>query len=347
MEILTSLDQLPPKLAEAEQKQALSDDAFRQAVSSWCLSTAVWGEVPPDPYSEAYKAFQLNIYEHLTGRPYQVSNEDTTFDFAHELQWPYPYGTQSARTVGTSLMGYGWLIKKMNLPAGSRILEIGSGYGSLTIHLAGMGYHVTCLDINPAFLDFIHARTGSLPRPPQTVCGDMATVELDETFDAVIFNASLHHSLEHRAVIRRLDDWVVPHGLVAFTAEPVLGNHAVQLPYPWGIRLDGLSLWSICKWGWLELGFQEAYFVQMLQDAGWQLKRSSLGLAGQTDVWLAARERVDDWYAADIFAAYGDGEAYGMDLEAEVLRLRQLVAGYENGRFIRLTKWLKDRTRQK
>jgi hypothetical protein len=36
------------------------------------------------------------------------------------------------------------------------------------------------------------------------------------------------------------------------------------LPYPWGLRLNGESLRAIGKWGWLELGFSESYFYELL-----------------------------------------------------------------------------------
>ncbi len=343
MKMLTSFDQLASELAEAEQKQAISDDAFRQAVSSWYISTAVWGKAPPDPYSPEYKAFQLAIYESLAGKPYSVANEETVFNFDHELLWPYPYGTQSAQTVGTNLLGYGWLIKSLNLPPKARILEIGSGYGSLTVHLARMGYQVTCLDVSAALLAFIQARTKGWPEPVKTICGDMAAVDIDETFDAVIFNASLHHSLAHRSVIERLDTWLTPQGIVAFMAEPVVDDQSLQVPYPWGVRLDGLSVWSICKWGWLELGFRESYFVKMLNAAGWKLIRHNLGISGQTDVWLASRAGARAAAPAPGVVPSG-GAGYDVDLETEVVRLRNLVAAYENGRFMRLMKWLKGHT---
>jgi protein-L-isoaspartate O-methyltransferase len=339
MKALTSFEQLTAKLNEAEEKQAISDDAFREAVSSWYLSPAIFGEIPNDPFSPEFKAFQLKIYERLTDKVYDVANEETVFNFDHEILWPYPYGTKSAQTVGTHLMGYGWLIKAMNLPAESRILEIGSGYGSLTVHLASMGYRVTCLDISSSLLTFTKARTDHLPQQIKTICGDMATVEIGESFDAIILNASLHHSLEHRAVIERLEPLLAANGIVAFTAEPVVGDDSVYVPYPWGIRLGGLSIWSICKWGWLELGFQESYFIRILHDAGWKLTRYNLGISGHTDVWIAARARVKDSSSA----VKSTSQAYDIDPEIEIIRLRKLVEGYEQGRFIRTMNWLKGR----
>ena len=53
-------------------------------------------------------------------------------------------------------------------------------------------------------------------------------------------------------------------GRLAFAAEPV-----ARLAYPWGLRLDGLSLWSTRAYGWLELGFDTGYFAEALARTGW------------------------------------------------------------------------------
>lgn len=337
MTTINSFDQLAAKLKEVEQAQSVSDDTFRQSLNAWKLSPSIFGTIPNDPLSSEYKTFQLDIYKRLTNQDYKVSNEETVFNFDHELLWPYPYGTKSAQTVGTSLMGYGWLIKNMDLPAESRILEIGSGYGSLTSHIARMGYRVTCLDISSSLLEYVKARTEKFPEQINTICGDMATVEIEGTFDAVIFNASLHHSLEHRNVIKRLNKILAPNGIIVFVAEPIVPANSEYVPYPWGVRLDGMSIWSICRWGWLELGFQEPYYIEMMQNAGWHLKRFNLGITGSTDVWIATKsERSGSTSVIQSASGYN----YDVDLETEVLRLRKTIEGYEQGRFIKLMKRL-------
>jgi len=321
MECLTSLNALVAKLDEAKQKKKISDDAFRQTLSGWYLSPKVFGECPQDPLSAEYKSFQLGIYERLTNHTYHVANEKTDFILDHELQWPYPYGTKSAQTVGAHLLGYGWLIQKMNLPPDSHILEIGSGYGALTVHLARMGYQVTCLDVSEPLLNFVKMRTAEVPQQIKTICGDMATVSIPEQYDAVIFNASLHHSVEHRSVIDRLDSLLLPNGVVAFASEPIWSRKSKVVPYPWGIRLDGLSIWSICEWGWLELGFQENYFVQLINNAGFHLTRYTPRLAGTTDIWLARKEKRSHSLSNIIHLPF---KKYDLDVESELIRLRML-----------------------
>lgn len=339
MKAITSFDELTTKLNEAEEKQAISNDAFRQSLTSWYFSPALIEECPEDPLSKEYQTFQLQFYERLTKEVYSISKEKTDFDFDHAILWPYPYGTKSANSVGSHLMGYGWLIRQMNLPPESRILDIGSGFGALSYHLARMGYRVTCLDISDSLLDFVKARLSHLPQQVETICGDMATIEIPGRYDAVIFNASLHHSLEHRTVIQRLDAILAPSGTVAFTSEPVVPDDSNLVPYPWGIRLGGLSIWSICKWGWLELGFQESYFIHLLKEAGLHVTRHNLGISEQTDVWIASKSKPVNPSPGARSSSLG----YDVDLETEVIQLRRLVEGYENGRFIRFMNWIKRR----
>ena len=73
-------------------------------------------------------------------------------------------------------------------------------------------------------------------------------------------------------MLRRLHDIVRPGGAVLFAAEPVQ-----RLDYPWGPRLDGLSVWSSRTYGWLELGFDAAYFDAALARTGWSGRRVRLG----------------------------------------------------------------------
>ncbi len=49
-------------------------------------------------------------------------------------------------------------------------------------------------------------------------------------------------------------------GKIIFAAEPITDD----FPIPWGLRLDGESLWAIRNFGWCELGFQESYFRELM-----------------------------------------------------------------------------------
>jgi hypothetical protein len=113
----------------------------------------------------------------------------------------------------------------------------------------------------------------------------MLAFEPERPFDAAVFFESFHHCDDHHAMLARLQRVVAPSGVVAFAAEPI-GN----LPYPWGLRLDGLSLWCVRQYGWLELGFTERYFAEALGRHGWRAERRRNPAMGPlADVRLATR----------------------------------------------------------
>jgi 2-polyprenyl-3-methyl-5-hydroxy-6-metoxy-1,4-benzoquinol methylase len=336
MHIVTNFEQLDAALNEAHVLQGQSDDAFRRYLAGVRMQLSAGRGAPADPFGEDYRQFQSDVYARIAQKPYALVNEETEFNPEDALRWPFPYASRSAQLVGDYLVSYGFFIKMMNLPANATILEMGSGYGPLTAHLASMGYQVTCLDISQNLLDFVKRRTSNLPTPVQTVCGDMTTATIDGTFDAVVFYESFHHCLDHLRLLARLPALLKPGGIVAFAAEPIVPDDSPLVPYPWGLRMDGLSLWSIRRWSWMELGFRESYFRDMLLRAGWRVQRHRLGYSGLNDVWIAS--------LAGAGGKAVEYEATTMpDAEAELKKLRALVAGYERGKFIRFSKWLREK----
>ena len=288
METVTSLTDLDRRLDAAERARSVSDDCFRESLLHFNFRPELHHPLP-EPFSLDYRNFQLELYEKLVGRPYRTENEETDFNFEHAYRWPFPYSSKSPQTVGDSLIAYGFFIRSMNLPNEATILEIGSGYGSLSMHLALMGYDVTCLDMSQNLLKFVEHRAKQLNVSVKTICGDMATVEVNRHFDAVLFHESFHHCFEHQLLVSRLEDLVVPGGQVFFAAEPVVENGSDLVPYPWGLRMDGLSLISIRRWGWMELGFQRSYFFDLLGRAGWALDHSFLDTTFWASLYTARR----------------------------------------------------------
>src|SRR5690606_16956606 len=78
---------------------------------------------------------------------------------------------------------------------------------------------------------------------------------------------------------------------------PIVPVGAVAVPYPWGLRLDGLSLWFIRRLGWLELGYQEPYLHGLLEDLGWSVVRKPSALAATMSIWMAKRKVEDSPFA--------------------------------------------------
>lgn len=252
-----------------DEAQAISDDALRQGFTQFSMQFPM--DLPADPDSPAYRAVQLKLYEWLHGKPYSASNEVTGFDVNAAASRPFPFYTESPQTTGSHLIAIGHLIRTLNLPPKSSILEFGPGWGNTTVWLARMGYQMTAVDIEKNFIALIRERARRKSLHVDAIEGDFSLIhQFDRQFDAVLFFECFHHCSDHHALIAGLDRVVAPGGKVIFGAEPITDD----FPIPWGLRLDGESLWAIRKNGWLELGFQETYFRKLLARHGWELTKS-------------------------------------------------------------------------
>src|SRR5205814_1478988 len=138
------------------------------------------------------------------------------------------------------------------------------GWGNTTQALLQTGYDVTAVEIDPAFIDLIAQRCALHADRLTLETADMMEFTSTHRFDVILFFESFHHCQDHRRLLRQLHDLLAEGGVILFVAEPI-----VDLPYPWGLRLDGQSLWAIRQLGWLELGFDRSYFMQALRDTGW------------------------------------------------------------------------------
>ena len=265
--MISTLERLDEKLREIEVAGSVSDDAVRAVFATFRMNIPVDQNL--DPWSEPYRAAQFELYSRITSRSgYSTSNEIS--GYAVDAQMPFPYYTQSANTVGDQLMAVGYLIKVMALESKSSILEFGPGWGNTTIALARMGYLVTALDIDPNFVQLIRDRADLLGLNVDARVGqftDAATI--DQQYDAVVFYECFHHCSDHIQLLADLHRLMKPGGRVFLAAEPILESfHA-----PWGVRLDGESLWAARQNGWLELGFTESYFIEACARQRWKVAR--------------------------------------------------------------------------
>jgi SAM-dependent methyltransferase len=269
MREVSTIAELDAVLKEVDAAHAISDDAVRAALRSFRYVVDL-AKLPSDPFSPEYRAYQLDLYELIAGRPYKIENERSSFLSNDPSALPFPYTTQSWRTVSDHLMLTGLIIRTLALPSKASVLEFGSGWGNTTLALAQMGYQVTAIDIEQRFLDMVAHRCKGLANPPRLLCRDFAGVaQLEDKFDAIVFDASFHHCSDHRALLASLVDRLKPDGKVLFAAEPI----DETLPMPWGLRLDGGSVWSTRCFGWLELGFTETYFREAAERAGFSVEK--------------------------------------------------------------------------
>lgn len=87
------------------------------------------------------------------------------------------------------------ILDRLALPAGSRILEIGTGTGHFARAAARAGYRVTALDVSPAMLRYAadRAKADGLAGIEFCHAGFLTFTAAPATFDAAVSVAVLHH----------------------------------------------------------------------------------------------------------------------------------------------------------
>ncbi len=281
-EVISSLEVLDKRLAEAEAAFHESEDRGRQFLAGIELAPP---PMPDDPYSVSYRDAQWALYEHISGRAdYAVGNEESVFDFEEACRRPFPYSTGSPAVIGDQLIARGLIVRGLGLTPPARVVEFGAGWGNLTVDLATMGLDTTVVEVGENFCNLLRHRFQGMPNV-EVVQSDMLTFEPDGLYDGVVFFESFHHCSDHMAMLTRLQSIVAPGGVVVFAAEPIR-----PFPYAWGVRLDGMSLWSIRRFGWLELGFDTSYFAGALARTGWKWRRvTNRRVAATADLIIATR----------------------------------------------------------
>lgn len=282
--LIENLNELDEAIKYAAHLETYDQDAFFNFIRSISYISPN-DRSGLDPFSEEYKEKERRLFELLHSAPYQVNNEALKIYINETIDFPYPYITKSSEIVGNQLIATGHLIKAMALKPGQKVLEMGAGHGSNTLQLTQLGYEVTVIDISESFLKVIKERLRRIGKKAELYkCDFLQVIELNNKFDAVIFNASYHHSSDHVELIRRLDKMVTPQGKIYFHHEPI-SDH---LPNHWGLRMDGESIFHIRLHGWLELGFQKSYFYELMNRNGWKVTEMS-AISGSNELFCCSR----------------------------------------------------------
>lgn len=109
------------------------------------------------------------------------------------------------------------------VPAGARILELGSGVGRVTHALLERGFTVTAVDESPEMLERV--------RGARTICSPIEDLDLGETFDVVMLASFLVHAGDvgvRQGMLRTCARHVAEDGCVLIQREG--GDYHINLP---------------------------------------------------------------------------------------------------------------------
>ena len=250
-------------------------------------------KLPKDDGSIEYARIQADLHQYFSGKePHDRTRGDDEHDAEGTLHGSGSQDETSSVMAERRQNVARQIIGAMNLPPGSRILELGAGCGDVTEQLAHAGYSVTAVEINRSYAERIQSRMEQFGRSVRIINQDMQDFvrNSSEEYDAALFVASFHHCLEHVELLRHLSERITQEGILCFADEPVFEAENPFLPYAWGIRLDGQSLYFMRRYGWLELGFQGSYLRRVLSQLGWKMEWRPVHVEGCEDIIVACRE---------------------------------------------------------
>ncbi len=244
---------------------------FDDALLLWRRTSLPYMLRETDPFSARYAREVQTVYTSLTEMEYGVANEmSSTKVDAASFKRGYPWITNRLDIIASELMKVCQAMQALHGHRDGQVLDIvefGCGWGNLALPLARAGQSVTAIDIDQGFLDRITANAALEDLPVQTVQGDFVDVarRLPRRYDAAVFQASFHHCLAFHELLAALEaDVLKEDGAIYLFSEPVFPNYA----FPWGLRFDGESLWAIMVNKWLELGFDQDFFLDLLLRTG-------------------------------------------------------------------------------
>jgi SAM-dependent methyltransferase len=288
MRFVNSLDEFEAVLGETAD---LTEWERVNVLANCFLRPEKVRSVPQDPFSLEYLEAVGDIHRQISNRSNYdpQEHEKTPFDMESYLKRPPLYQGDSL-TLSRFFITFGHMLSLLDIKPGMSVVEYGPGDGQFCLHLARLGCEVTVVDIEPAYLELIRRQAERLGVHVNTVQGTFETNP--GKFDRVIYFEAFHHCLNHGAVLEMLRDVVTEGGLIVFGQEPIIeiGNYWINaVPYPWGPRLDGVSLRAMMVHGWMELGFQEPYLSEVLSRTGWQMERHSMPVGGHNDTYVARK----------------------------------------------------------
>jgi SAM-dependent methyltransferase len=252
---------------------------------------------PADPFSDAYREWALEFWSRVSGRgdPYDpATHELSGYQEEVDMSSPPPYNIESGWLLGDMLICWGFLLRTLDLKPGQSVLEYGPGSGQILLQFARMGVRAAGVDIDPVQTQFIRDQGARLGLDIRARVGEFGeTIEPGERYDAVVFFEAFHHAFDHIALLERLHEVVADDGMLVIAADVVIdlaNPFRPAVPFPWGPRLDLLSVRAMRTHGWMELGFQEEYFLELLRRTDWEVTRHDCPQTERGTVWLARNQ---------------------------------------------------------
>lgn len=155
-----------------------------------------------------------------------------------------PFRGADPRESARLLRDLAAILEMLDLPEGSRVLDVGCGPGWTSAYLARMGYSVTGFDLAPDMITLAErraAREGVADRCIFLVA-DSEAFDLPPEFDAVLVYDTLHHTQREQAVLQNCFRALKPGGTLVLGEPGFLhGRRAQNVTAELGVTERGFS----------------------------------------------------------------------------------------------------------
>jgi SAM-dependent methyltransferase len=225
-----------------------------------------------DPFGQAYRNKVVAIYRRLSQRESYHPDEDEKSGMgAIKDIWrdSFPFAFKSTNLVSEFLIAWGAIFSAIDAQAGDSVLEYGPGSGQVLLMLARTSVNAFGVDIDQDGLDLLRRQSEAMGLNVNLERAGFGEGFGDARFDRILFFEAFHHALNFDQLLLRLHDRLKKGGRVVFAGEPVIIGQDDSIPYPWGPRMDALSVFCIRRNGWMELGFRQDFFVRLMMRCGW------------------------------------------------------------------------------
>ncbi|WP_428390845.1 class I SAM-dependent methyltransferase [Lichenicoccus sp.] len=244
-----------------------------------------------DPFSPAYREAALALYLSLRGRPeqgYEPGRDEPPARPPPDDPWTglVPWSFRDASMASEHLFAYGHVLRHLGIPPGGSVLEYGPGSGQILLTLSRLGYRACGVDIDKAALGSITQQAHHLGLAVETERAGFGDGFDGQRFDAILFYEAFHHAFDFETLLIRLHDRLRPGGRLVLCGEPVVRAPTRAIPYPWGPRLDALSVFCIRRYGWMELGFTHDYLVALARTTGWRARLHRFAPAHRASLYV-------------------------------------------------------------
>lgn len=266
-----------------------------------------------DPFSDAYFAQQVALYEEISGRRLNQESGELHLedDTTALLTAPNPLGIVNVAHTAEHVRALSTMLSLSGLGERPKVLDMGAGHGLSSEVFAFCGCRVHAVDIDPNLgtMSTKRALARNLDIVRSEINYDDLSAITTGNYEAAFFFQSLHHCLRPWDLIEQLKGKLTAGGVIAFTGEPLQTAWWKH----WGVRLDHESLFVARARGWFESGWSHDFIRECFTRNGLEMRFYSGGHGGGEIGFASEAPRRLDAIAARV--AFFDGASRSLQAQ--------------------------------